>query len=169
MEGRDVMSHIFVLSAVPTLSSHWTPVEYIDELLFIVVNKITVNFINFLSFCLCLFLMFFSLFLIPIMSPFLFSSPLFFLYLFSFLPRLQGRWKSWKPSGSLAFATMRRMRSWAASWTLTTWRASSTCWVQPWLSASSPSFASTFSTGSSGIALWVSVLASLAWSSPSAE
>lgn len=145
--------------------------EYVDELIRNGINNITVNFFHFLFVSLSLFLSCIFLFLAQYPSFSLFSTP-FLSPLFICFPSLsflQGRWKNWKLSGSLAFVTMRRMRSWAASWTLTTWQGSSTCWGRPWLSASSPSSANTFSIGSSDIALWVSVLASLAWSSPSAE
>lgn len=163
------MSPIFSSPGVPTWCFHWVLVEYIAMLIYNEVNKNT-NFLHFLPLCRLLSLshVFLSFPQHPSRPP-LCSSPLPSLCLFSFSPCPQGRWRSWKLCGSRASATTRRTRLWAASWTSTTWRASSTCWARPWLSASSPSSANTFSIGSSATALWASVLASLAWSSPSAE
>lgn len=154
--------HLFLPSIVHLLQCHWI----LRGILMSWDVMTLIKSIHFLS-CLCLFLLRFDPLQLSscFVSPSL-SSPL---YLFPSVRSFQGRWKNWKLSGSLAFATTRRMRLWAASWTSTTWQASSICWGQPWLSASSPSSVNICSIGSSGIVSWVSVLASLAWSSPSAE
>lgn len=81
---------------------------------------------------------------------------------------VQVRWRSWRHCGLPASATTRRMRWWVASWTSITWRACSTCWLQPWPSASSPSSGSTSSTGSCASASQACALTGPGCSSPSA-
>lgn len=81
---------------------------------------------------------------------------------------VQVRWRNWRHCGLQASATMRRMRWWAASWTLITWRACSTCWLRLWPSASSPSSGSISSTGSCASASPACALTDQGYSSLSA-
>ena len=63
------------------------------------------------------------------------------------LSSLQGTPSAWRQCGYRASARTRRMKWWAASWTSTTWRASSTCCWWPWASACWSLPGNTCSTG----------------------